>query len=57
VGRGQARRHSCAGIRVICLLPRWLASIAEHMVFASASELPTATGGATAGLIVAYRPD
>jgi hypothetical protein len=39
------------------LLPRWLASIAEHMVFASASELPTATGGATAGLIVAYRPD
>jgi polyvinyl alcohol dehydrogenase (cytochrome) len=31
-------------------------SIAEHMVFASASELPTATGGATAGLIVAYRP-
>jgi polyvinyl alcohol dehydrogenase (cytochrome) len=31
-------------------------SIAEHTVFASASELPTATGGATAGLIVAYRP-
>ncbi|HKN95232.1 MAG TPA: hypothetical protein VJU60_12935, partial [Thermoleophilaceae bacterium] len=31
-------------------------SIAEHMVFASASELPTITGGATAGLIVAYRP-
>jgi polyvinyl alcohol dehydrogenase (cytochrome) len=31
-------------------------SIAEHAVFASASELPTATGGATAGLIVAYRP-
>ena len=31
-------------------------SIAEHTVFASASELPMATGGATAGLIVAYRP-
>lgn len=31
-------------------------SIAEHSVFVSASELPMATGGATAGLIVAYRP-
>lgn len=31
-------------------------SIAEHTVFASASELPMVTGGATAGLIVAYRP-
>ncbi|HEX6459749.1 MAG TPA: hypothetical protein VF032_12585, partial [Thermoleophilaceae bacterium] len=31
-------------------------SIAEHMVFASASELPMITGSATAGLIVAYRP-
>jgi polyvinyl alcohol dehydrogenase (cytochrome) len=31
-------------------------SIAEHTVFASGSELPDATGGATAGLIVAYRP-
>ncbi len=31
-------------------------SIAEHTVFASASELPLITGGATAGLIVAYRP-
>ncbi len=31
-------------------------SIAEHMVFVSASELPTITGSATAGLIAAYRP-
>jgi polyvinyl alcohol dehydrogenase (cytochrome) len=31
-------------------------SIAEHMVFVSTSELPTITGGATAGLILAYRP-
>jgi polyvinyl alcohol dehydrogenase (cytochrome) len=30
-------------------------SIAEHTVFASASEVPTATGTAVAGLIVAYR--
>jgi polyvinyl alcohol dehydrogenase (cytochrome) len=30
-------------------------SIAEHTVFASASELPMITGSATAGLIVAYR--
>jgi outer membrane protein assembly factor BamB len=31
-------------------------AIAEHTVFASASELPMITGGATAGLVVAYRP-
>jgi outer membrane protein assembly factor BamB len=30
-------------------------AIAEHTVFAAASEVPTATGGGTAGLLVAYR--